>query len=101
MYNVRSLCILLCVVLITNCTSKKTFPQTTVSLSSLKSATLDTGKAFTLLSILKTYPAKMDCDAKEKYTNLYVCKKWSNGDTIYVFEDCAKVSQYALTDTSS
>jgi hypothetical protein len=89
---------LLCIVALTTCTNKKL--KTTISLTSLKRATLDTSSsAQTLLKIIRTYPAIMDCDEKEKYANLYVCTKWSTGDTTYVFENCREVDKYAL-DTS-
>jgi hypothetical protein len=66
----------------------------------LKKASLDTGKTQTLLEILNTYPAQMDCTTNEKYSNLYLCRKFSNGDTVYVFEECEKVDRLAL-DTIS
>jgi hypothetical protein len=88
-------------VFLISCKTENTFPKTIISLASFKKASLDTVKGWTLLAVLKTYPAQIDCNANEKYANLYICKKWSNGDTVYVFENCQKVSRYALTDTTS
>jgi len=82
-----------------SCTNKSAISKTTISVTSLKRQTLDTNKSLTLLKIVKTYPALTNCDKTEKYTNLYICTKWSTGDTTYVFETCQPVDKFAL-DTS-
>jgi hypothetical protein len=91
--------ILLITIFSVGCKNINTGIKTTISVASFKKATLDTGKILTLLQILHTYPAQMDCNTNEKYANLYVCKKFTNGDTVYVFEECKKVARFAL-DTS-
>jgi hypothetical protein len=78
------------------CKNTSMVSKTTISLISFKKATLDTGGTFTQLKILKIYPAKMECDSSEKYANLYICKEFFNGDTIYVFEECKTVPKFAL-----
>lgn len=59
--------------------------QMSLPAAHLTKATLDTGKTLTLLQILDSYPAKQNCTDSLKYSNLYVCKKYSTGDTVYVF----------------
>jgi hypothetical protein len=56
---------------------------------------LDSGPV-TFLTILQTYPTQHKCQVKEEYANLYICKKL-NGDSIYVFEKCEKVSDLAFS----
>lgn len=72
----------------------------TVSTQSLARAALDTSKALTLLQIVNVYPAQKSCDATSRYANLYVCRKFTGGDTVYVFEECREVNKLAL-DTAA
>jgi hypothetical protein len=81
------------------CSRRSNAIQILVPTSHLTEASLDTGKALTLLKILATYPAKQNCTDSAKYSNLYICKQFTTGDTVYVFEECAEVQKYAL-DTS-
>jgi hypothetical protein len=92
--------VLLITTFVVSCNRKKTISETTILLARFNRATLDTVGTFTQLKILKIYPAKMECSASEKYANLYICKQLINGDTIFVFEECEKVPEFAL-DTSA
>jgi hypothetical protein len=92
--------ILSIITFVVGCNNKNTIAKTTILLAPFSRATLDTSGTDTQLKILKVYPAKMECNATEKYANLYICKKLITGDTIYVFEECEKIPDFAL-DTSA
>ena len=79
-----------------NCKSSNKDLKTTISVTSLKRATLDSSSPLTLFQILNTYPANIKCKVNERYANLYICRKFSNGDTVYVFEECTKVDPLAF-----
>ena len=92
-------------VFITSCRKEKTMIKTTISLAGLQKIQLDTFFAHkgTLLWILEKHPSHKESNAKEKYSNFYVCNKTSNdnNDTIYVFEECHKVDLSMYDDTIS
>lgn len=48
------------------------------------------------LELLKVYPAQKDCYGSEKFANLYLCKKIDDNDSVYVMEECVKVSPLAF-----
>jgi hypothetical protein len=75
---------------------KSTTIKISIPVASLKKATLDTGKSLTLLQLLRTYPTQMDCKDGKRYANLYIGVKFTDGDTVCVFEECTKVSPFAL-----
>src|SRR5207248_1028103 len=80
----------------TNCKNKNAFPKRVILVKYFKKATLDAGKVLTRIQVLKAYPIEMKCSVNEKYANLYICKKLTNGDTIYVFEECEEPAKFAL-----
>jgi hypothetical protein len=85
-------------VFILSCKSKDLTIKTTVSLKYLLKAQPDSfsNNNETLLNIIKVYPAQNECNATEKYANLYICSKVSSGDTVYVFEECREVGKQAI-----
>lgn len=86
-------------ILVVGCNSKSLPVKTIISVKSLGRATLDQDRGYTLLQLLNVYPAQMDCTGSKRYANLYICKRFVNGDTVCVFEECNKVQSFAL-DTS-
>ncbi|EHQ28200.1 hypothetical protein Mucpa_4109 [Mucilaginibacter paludis DSM 18603] len=70
-----------------------------INISMLKRPSYDTSREYTGVQILKTYPAQIDCNVNSKYFDLYVCKQRTNLDTIYIFNECAQVSDFALDTT--
>lgn len=86
-------------ILLIGCKNSSGVSQTLISIASFNKATLDTGRMFTHLKILRIYPSLVECNVKEKYANLYICKKLMNSDTIYLFEECKMVPNFAY-DTS-
>jgi ribosomal protein S17 len=81
-------------IFILSCNNKSSMVKTPILLANLKNASLDT--TWTLLNIKKIYPTQKECNTAEKYANLYICTKVSNGDTVYVFEECREVSKLAF-----
>jgi len=103
--NMTLVLMLFVAVFITSCRKEKTMIKTTISLAGLQKIQLDTFFAHkgTLLWILEKHPSHKESNAKEKYSNFYVCNKTSNdnNDTIYVFEECHKVDLSMYDDTIS
>lgn len=69
--------------------------QRVISVDRFEKATLDNADC-TGVTILKTFPSKMLCDSDTNFANLYLCKKISSNDTVYVFELCQKVLEFAV-----
>jgi len=86
--------ILFVAISVLSCSNKDTNVETIILLSNLNEAQLDS--SWTLLNIIKIYPKQKECNKSKKYANLYICSKVSNGDTVYVFEECEKVSHLAF-----
>ena len=82
------------VVLIISCNTIK-IEEKVVSIDNFKKATLDNAQC-TGVAILKTFPSKLLCGERKNLANLYICKKLITNDTIYVFELCQKVPEFAL-----
>jgi hypothetical protein len=95
-HSLLAACIVVAGVAPVGCKETSRLAATTVSTRSLTRAALDTGKVLTLLRILEVYPALKSCDATSRYANLYVCRKFTDGDTVYVFEECREVNKLAL-----
>ena len=85
---------------IASCTSGGIFPKKIFSVGGYQKASLDANKVLTRLKVLKIYPAQLKCNQNEEYANLYICKKISDGDTVYVFDQCEEVAEFAL-DTNA
>jgi hypothetical protein len=83
------------------CTDEHHVSNTTVILAPYKKVNLDPSIGFIQLKILKIYPAQLDCTAGERYANLYICKRLLNADTIYIFEECEKVPQFAFDSSAN
>jgi hypothetical protein len=92
---------LLFTVSVLSCKNKNLMHETTISLVSLLKAQPDTFSNGTLVNIIKIYPAQKECKQNEKYANLYICSKVSNGDTVFIFEECRKVNEIAFDTINS
>jgi hypothetical protein len=87
--------ILIMPIYIHSCCGADSLIKTTLPLRYLQIAQLDSGR-FTFLTILQTYPAQSKCNSIDNYSNLYICRR-INGDSLYIFEECKKVSDLAYS----
>lgn len=85
--------------LMASCHQGEELVQTTLYLKGYERFQPDTSKPYIDLRVSKVYPADLTCIGYTKYANLYITKV-RNGDSLYVFEYCRKVSEmvYDTTD---
>lgn len=91
---------LLIAAILVSCSNKPDIMQEVILIRNLRKPSFDTSKIFTRVQILNTYKAQVECNVNASYANLYVCKQRTNLDTIYVFDECGKVPDFAL-DTNT
>jgi len=70
--------------------------ETKISLKTHNKVSLDSTNWIDLC-VIKTYPSMKKCYLKEKYYNLYICRKFIK-DTIYIFEECWNKISYKFFD---
>lgn len=83
---------------ISSCNRGEQCALKTISLNTYERFEKDTSRALIQLKILRVYPAKSLCTGVEKFANLYI-GKLLNGQILYVFEDCKKVSELIYDTT--
>ena len=48
--------------------------------------------------LIKSFSFEQTCNAIELYSNAYLCKETDSGDTLWVFEPCAEMYDFAKND---
>jgi hypothetical protein len=81
-----------------SCNNYENYVEKTIPLDASQRLEKDSSKKYIELNILKIYPAKLSCSGSKRFANLYIAKEL-NGQLIYVFEYCTKISDFAY-DTS-
>jgi hypothetical protein len=61
-----------------------------LQIAKVKMETTNAKDSCAIVDILYYFPNIEKCESNKKFSNLYVCKQESTGDTLYVFADCGR-----------
>ena len=93
MMKVKVFSLSIIVVIIMSCKTK--MQQRKILIDNMVEAKLE-NEYCTELKILETFPNNINCRSNRTYANLYICRRNSLNDTVYVFDLCNKAPAYSL-----